>query len=143
MAVGRVESPREIEPSKKFRNRALNSESLSVLSGPRGWPHGINLRDDDGRIIRAIVTVFGLFFQIVSFFLVAIPPSPSPVFPFLSHAGRHTRGMKRITRYELGGRDPEYLEPSTAIPGIGTIRPRSSGKGTRVTILLTNSQSTR
>lgn len=32
---GRVESPREIEPSKKFRNRALNSGSLSLsLSAP-------------------------------------------------------------------------------------------------------------
>lgn len=43
----RVESPREIEPSKKFRNRALNSGCplSQVRSFFRGCPYGINLRD--------------------------------------------------------------------------------------------------
>lgn len=113
--------------------------SLSALSDPRGWPHGINLRDDEGRIIRAIVPSSGCSFQIVSFFLGTI----FLCFPSLSCMRGLTRGTKRITRHELGGRDPEYLEPSTAIPGIGTIRLWNSAKGTRVTILLASRQPAR
>lgn len=76
-------------------------------------------------------------FEIVSFFFVAILPPP---FSLSLACGKIYAGNEMNN--ELGGRDSEYLESSTTIPGIGTIRPRNSAKGTRVTILLTSSQPT-